>query len=375
MKYILPLIILFITNGLLAQTPLKVIKATSKKVSINDGGYLDKNVWTLSPQARPDVFTADRTRQTKWVTFYTDIDSIRVKLKPGMRYNFVILLNSRDSCYTQIASAIPPDDGSITNAETHDTIPFTLSPFNAIHIKAIANDTAKLNLHFDASSFEFRLTKDAVATTHLTRITKLQLGSMVWNNPDVVTTSFTSQGMDGRFGWNVFEGKIVEINYDNNIMVIHSTLPKTLKGYVKANLQFIRSFPVITGTFTIRDKKYKGSFLIDNGADQPIIVDSSWAAQVNFPTDLQVIKTQVLKDPRGAQYETRTVVSPLFTLNGFETTNVPTLVLGSNNPVGFSVNYLGNGLLKRFNMILDFKHDKIYLKANKLMKEGFGATS
>jgi len=350
-----------------AQTPLPVIKATSKRVAINDGGFLDKDAWSLSPAARPDVYTADRTRQTKQVTFYTDIDSITVKLKPGMRYNFIILLNGKDSCYTQIASAIPPDDATTAKTETHDTIPFTLSPFSAIQVKAIANDTATLNLHFDASSFMFRLTKDAIAATHLTHITKLQMGSMVWHNPDVSTTGFTSQGMDGRFGWNLFEGKAVEINYDNNIIVIHSTLPKTLKGYVSARLEFIRSFPVVTGAFTIHGKKYKGRFLLDTGADLPIILDSSWAAAVHFPSDLPVIKTQVLKDPRGAQYTTRTVVAPQFTVNGFVVANLSTLILGSNNPVGFSVNYLGNGLLKRFNMVLDFKHDRIWLKKNRLM--------
>src|SRR5579872_784313 len=109
MRYLLFLIILSSVEVVFAQSKLPVIKATSRKVSINDGGYLDKNAWNLSPKARPDVYTADRTRKTKWVTFYTDIDSITIKVKPGGRYNFVILLNGHDSCYTQVASAIPPE--------------------------------------------------------------------------------------------------------------------------------------------------------------------------------------------------------------------------------------------------------------------------
>ncbi|HVV03281.1 MAG TPA: helix-turn-helix domain-containing protein, partial [Puia sp.] len=86
---------------------LPIIKASSRYVSINDGGYLDKNAWNLNPKLRPDVYTADRTRQTKWVTFYTDIDSIRVRVKPGTTFDFIILLNGTDSCYTRIASALP----------------------------------------------------------------------------------------------------------------------------------------------------------------------------------------------------------------------------------------------------------------------------
>jgi hypothetical protein len=42
------------------------------------------------------------------------------------------------------------------------------------------------------------------------------------------------------------------------------------------------------------------------------------------------------------------------------------LLLAGKNPMGFQINYLGNGLMKRFNMILDFEKDIIYLKPNKL---------
>jgi hypothetical protein len=161
MKYILPLIFLLPAGLVAGQSKLPVIKATSKKVAINDGGFLDKNAWSLSPKARPDVYIADRTRATKWVTFYTDIDSIRVKVKPGARYNFIILLNDKDSCYTQIASAIPPQSKQ-DNAAKNDTIPFKLTTYSAIAVKAVMNDTDTLNLHFDVSSFDFHLTRDAI---------------------------------------------------------------------------------------------------------------------------------------------------------------------------------------------------------------------
>jgi hypothetical protein len=110
MKIVTFVPLIFLSTFSIAQNKCKVIKATSKSVAIKDGDELDKNAWTLSPKARPDVFTADRIRKTKYVTFYTDIDSIRVKVKPGSRYDFVILLNGKDSCYTRIESAVPQED-------------------------------------------------------------------------------------------------------------------------------------------------------------------------------------------------------------------------------------------------------------------------
>ena len=371
MKYLLFLTSCLWAHGVLAQA-LPLIHATSKTVSIRDGGFLDKDRWTLSPKARPDIFTADRTRKTKWVTFYTDVDSIRIRVKPGTTYDFIILLNGKDSCYTEVVSAIPPENGRLT-AAADDTIPFALTEFNALKVKTVINDTTTVNLHFDVSTFDFVLTRDAIAQYQLGAISKLRMGTMVWTNPEVHRTQVTSHNMDGRFGSNLFEGKQVEIDYDHNLLIIHSRLPAGLRGYTRSRMEFIRSFVCAKGTFRIRNKKYEGTFMFDTGSDQAIIVDSSWASREHLPRDLPVIKTTVLHDPRGVSYETRTVLVPAVTLNGFTQTRVPTLLLGSKNPVGFEVNYFGNDFLKRFNIIFDFKTDYLYIKPNKWMNVKYAA--
>jgi hypothetical protein len=385
MKYILPLIFLLPAGLVAGQSKLPVIKATSKKVAINDGGFLDKNAWSLSPKARPDVYIADRTRATKWVTFYTDIDSIRVKVKPGARYNFIILLNDKDSCYTQIASAIPPQSKQ-DNAAKNDTIPFKLTTYSAIAVKAVMNDTDTLNLHFDVSSFDFHLTRDAIIKktkllsnqadvlagnakpnfNEMDKARKLQIGTAVWHNQEMLPTGLASYGMDGRLGWNLFEGKQVEVDYDNSRIIIHNKMPKDLKGYKQSKIGFIHSYGYATETFEIGGKKYTGKFSMDTGSDQFIILDSGWVAKNDFPTNLKLIKSSTISDPSGRKYQMRIVEAPLIRLNGFPVANVPAIILGSKNPVGFEMNYFGNGLLKRFNMILDFKKDYLYLKPNKL---------
>lgn len=387
MKYPYLFILIIFTLATSAQQKLPVIKASSTNVSINDGGYFNKDAWRLSPKAKPDIFTADRTRKTKWVTFYTDIDSISVKVKPGTRYNFIILLNGKDSCYTQIASAIMPQSQLKNAVETHDTIPFSLTPYNAIQVKAVINNTDSINLYFDVSSFDFHLTKAAFLKktkllpnqadvalgkaspdyNHLNKVFKLQMGTLILNTADIFPTSVTSNDMDGRFGYNIFEGKQVEIDYDHSMMIIHSKLPKISKEYIKSKMEFIRSFGCIKGAFYVDGKIYTGNFIMDTGSDQAIILDSAWASQQNFIENLKLIKLTVLRDPRGVKYETKTVLWPMFKIDNFQFSNIPTLVLSGKNPLGFEINYLGNDLLKRLNIILDFKNDFIYLKPNKLM--------
>ena len=85
-----------------AQEKLPVIKSNVPVVSIQDGETLKKDYWTLSPEAKPDVYEADLVegRPSK-VTFITDVDSISFTVEEGKRYDFIIQ-RGEDLCHTQI---------------------------------------------------------------------------------------------------------------------------------------------------------------------------------------------------------------------------------------------------------------------------------
>jgi hypothetical protein len=393
----LPVLLFFLAQNLLAQPRQPIIRASSANVAIKDGDHVEKDAWYLTPEARPDVYVADRTRKTKWVTFYTDLDSIRIKVKPGTKFDFIILLNGKDSCFTRVVSAIQPHQPAKVNFSPNapDTIPFTLTARHAMHVKAIVNDQDTLNLHFDTGSSHFRFTRDAIlAKTHLLAdqpdalagktqpnfnkmrpVSTLRMGKLVWKNPTVLSTGLTSTGMDGRFGLNLFEDKIVEIDYDKGYIIIHSKLPKTAKAYTKADLVFLRSFACIKGRLQVNDKTFFGYFLLDSGSDKAMILDSMWRVHNNFPKDLKVLKTSKFRNPRGEVFESKSVVCPALFLHNLPVSNVPTTLLGSKNPVDFELNFLGNDVLRRFNTILDFQKDRVYLKPNHLINEPFSENS
>ncbi len=83
-----------------AQKSLPVIKANSKSVSVRDGKEYRKNAWTIVPEYNPDVYQSSKLGEK--VTFYTDIDSISVKITENTKFDFIILLNKKDTAYTQI---------------------------------------------------------------------------------------------------------------------------------------------------------------------------------------------------------------------------------------------------------------------------------
>ncbi len=83
-----------------------IIKATSDKVDINDDGNWSRGNWTLAPELKPDIYKTAVNSENKKVSFHTDIDSISFIVEPKKTYDFLILLNEKDTCWQQI-STIP----------------------------------------------------------------------------------------------------------------------------------------------------------------------------------------------------------------------------------------------------------------------------
>lgn len=92
-----------------AQQNLPVIHATSRIVDIRDGGKMQKSVWNLSPDIKPDVYYSLESEGTRRVSFYTDIDSISFDVEHNQNYDFLVVLNQVDTCYTRIEGGKPKE--------------------------------------------------------------------------------------------------------------------------------------------------------------------------------------------------------------------------------------------------------------------------
>ncbi len=103
-KFLIPLMFFALTQSSKAQNKMPIIKANSKTVDIKDGKNFKKGAWIITPEAKPDVYISRNNK----VTFYTDVDSITFKINPKVKkYDFLILLNGKDSAWTQVEYQIP----------------------------------------------------------------------------------------------------------------------------------------------------------------------------------------------------------------------------------------------------------------------------
>jgi len=144
MKSKLLILLFFIVFSQLtkAQNKLPLIRATTKMADIKDGNVLKKGIWIITPEAKPDIYVTNN----KKVTFYTDKDSITFKINPKVgKYDFVILLNGKDSAFTQIKYQLPYIDklkkAKKYNFEDNRYIPsFTYQPQNDPNLVKVRED-------------------------------------------------------------------------------------------------------------------------------------------------------------------------------------------------------------------------------------------
>ena len=369
MKTITFLFSLFSTYFLHAQNTIPVIKANSKNAFIKEADD-DRQNWYLNPKVKPDVYTINKSVRPKWIQFHTDIDSIKIRLKPGQKFDFIVLLDNKDSCYTRIES------GSLKNYSgqepaAHDTIPFTLTEYNNIKLKAVLNKQDTLDLKFDSGTTGLLLTNDAIRNkTHLTNtdsaVNRLEIGNLAWDSLLVYPVELSGQGTDGRFGWDLFDGKIVEIDYDKNIFIVHTKLPAISKAYSKLEIEYTHTLFCIRGELQIKNKKYKSRFLFDNGYQRTIMLDTLIMHEQNYPKDLEVIKKVIMKNGQGKEIPVLTVNNERLNLGKEVLLNIPVQLLATGNPARFKTHILGNEVLKRFNTILDFQNNFVYLKKDSL---------
>ena len=363
-------------SSLFAQKRLPVIKANSPKAYIIEGTD-DKRNWYVNPKTNPDVYSVTKIFNPKWITFYTDIDSLKVKIRPGEQVDFIVLLNGKDSCYTRIESPSIKDYSKQSPA-THDTIPFVLTEYNNIKVKAVLNKVDTLDLKFDSGTTGLLLTNDAIKNkTHLPPSqdlkaeNSLQIGNLTWDSLPVYPVVLSGQGTDGRFGWDLFDGKIVEIDYDKSIFVVHSRLSKPGKQYSRFEMEYSHTLFCIQAELQVKDKKYRNRFLFDNGYQRTIMLDTVLMQEQHYPKDLEVIKKTIMRNGQGKEIPVFTVNNERLNLGKEILLNIPAQLLATANPARFKTHILGNEVLKRFNTILDFQKNYVYLKPNTLINQPY----
>jgi len=366
------LLMYFFSQNVFSQKKLPIVKASSHEAEIYEAGSFASG-WNISPQIKPDVFTTNKLTRPTIITFKTNSDSISFKIGPGQIKDFIVLLNGKDSCYTTIQSPVFKDFSKI-EPEFHDSIQLTINEHNTIYVKGILNKTDTLDLNFDTGTTELTITRDVLKNKIKSdpklynTLYELQIGKRIYKTK-VYDAALTGHETDGRFGWDLFDGMIVELNYDKNIMIVHSRMPDELKkdkGYTKLSMKYFKNLFLTGIEMSQNGIKNKDWFLFDIGYQRTVMLDNDLLKQNNFPTEkMEVIKNVMMHGASGNEIPVVTANLKSLQIGKYELKNVPAQILTTNKPMrGTNIHIVGNEVLKRFNTILDFQNNAVYLKPN-----------
>ncbi|WP_169409404.1 DUF4932 domain-containing protein [Dyadobacter beijingensis] len=101
MKFITLAALVHMSPCVCAQTP-RIVRATGDRADIRDGDEFSKGSWRISPTLNPDVYESYMEGKSKKFTFITDRDSITFDVEPGKSYPFVVLMDGKDSAFTEV---------------------------------------------------------------------------------------------------------------------------------------------------------------------------------------------------------------------------------------------------------------------------------
>lgn len=272
-------------------------------------------------------------------------------------------------------------NGSAQKLEKRDTIAMTINEQNTIFVKAVFNEIDTLNLNFDTGTTELVLTnevlKNKLKSTPKLYITlyNLKIGNTNYKTK-VYDAELAGHGTDGRFGWDFFKDKIVELNYDNNAMIIHSELPKyvTLDSkFAILKMEFWKDLFLISSEIKQNGVTNKDLFLFDSGYQRTAMLDSDLLKQGKFPTEkMEIVNKVILKGAQGNEIPVITSNLKVLKIGNYKLKNVPVQQLTTSKPLkNKNIHNLGNEVLKRFNIFLDFKKNIVYLKPNHLFNDTY----
>ncbi len=360
-----------------AEENVPVVKAKSKVISIRDGIHFRKNLWHLDPSVGLDTYYADLPLKPHHVTFITDVDSITFHIKPGNVYDFIILLNEKDSCHTRILANLRGNTTytRIAKDAGPDTLHFTMHQ-SRIYFKG------KLN-QYEGALFQFDLGAGMSAVNHrsvskakiqfdantilvnsqgsnealVSKSTTIQIGGLQWEKVSMVRTKNMDNYEDAIIGNFLFEDKIAEIDYDRKIMVLHDSLPPVTNDYSKHEVIYVQHRPFIRASIIEGGKVYTDWFLFDTGRDGNMVLRDSFFRKNYIWNQLKTVfllgnkHVKVVPQLKIGEKIFTDIITPAYSPDKMHT-DLP--------------NILGNRLLCHFNVILDNHNGFIYLKPNNL---------
>jgi len=374
------LVIIFIFStvwNVYAQVKVPLIKASSEKAVIKDGAYCRID-WKLDPLTKPDTYFVNIPAQKSTVVFKTDQEELTVATEPGNSYDFIVLLNNKDSCHVRISAQLPLDLPSMDSKDLYPIrIPFKLIGSRiflngAINKKkvsiqfdlgagtAVVNRNSSKRLDLSFSSFTTVSNTEGVNRERTSLDNQLNIGSIDWQGVSLTEVGNMKPDEDVIIGNSFFRNDIIEIDYDKMEFVVHRDLPSKTREYKKLPVFYEQNRPKFQAAIRHNQRQYDFWFLFDTGRDGTMLLGEDFTGTGNIWNELAPLTV----------INNRKIIRLDATIADMEFKDIVTNAADPAKPNGRS-SLFGNQILNHFNVILDNKAGLLYLKPNGRIKEPY----
>jgi hypothetical protein len=394
-KHIILLILPFLVQTGIAQQKLPIIKANTLKVVIKDGLEGKTRFWNhLVTSKTPIIYHLAKNQPPRKVTFYTDIDSISFNVAPESAYRFNVVVHQADTCSVILTTTNHQYTRNSKQNDDADTLLFTFNKNKQVIIKGSINNNPQMDFCLDLGArMVCVIGKDldktnklvidglmedesvtGLATEKTSSNNNLKIGKMNFAHVPVVyidESGFLNNG-GGLLGFNLFQNRILEIDFDNQLVLVHKKLPPKTSSYSQIAFRQTTGGLYIPVTINNGKKETTGWYFFDTGADHALAIDSRYARKENLYQTMDKVGSAGIASSENRSINTDIVEVPVVKIANFKIENVPTLLANeSNAEADFEDGVIGIGLQSRFNLILDYPNGVMYLKPNKYFNDSF----
>ncbi len=364
---------------------LPVLRAHSPTIDVRDGTRLQKGKWTADPSLALDTYAVQRSRARKTVTFQSDLGSLSFDVEPGGSYEFLVLLDDKP-CRTRISARARSAQRAAGQAGP-ETIPLAFE-HGKLHLSGRLNGSQPLDLLFDTGADTTVLYPSGArkgahlvldgttlnvgtggATTRGTSSDNtLAIGGLCWEHESVLSIEKQADEADGIVGYNVFEDKVLELDFERMQLLVHDALPPLADSFSKVALLWQGGLTAVDGTFGNGALRATGPLVLDTGGSGTLMVGQALLEQNGLRGTLEVLGTSVSRGVGSGTLRNELVLVPELELAGFTLANVPAhMQLGSTSTGGT----LCLDVLDRFHLLIDYTHDEAWFRPNTRFHEPF----
>lgn len=188
-----------------------------------------------------------------------------------------------------------------------------------------------------------------------------------------ILTSVYGIKIDGIIGYSFLSRYIVKLNYDTMLMEVFT--PGEIKYPKGGHLlrPLLASIPIQTLNFREKDK-FQNRFYFDTGAGLSFLLSEDYIRDSGILKNKKKLPLVTQAEGLGGKMTMRLTTIKEVRLGPYKFKNVPTFLFDDDYNVTsypFLGGLIGNDLLRRFNIILNYKKREIHIIPNRSFKEAF----